>query len=145
MALLRASAKGVNPQYILSDNGGNFQAANNILHAMWAEHTCGEVRRRRPDITWQFNPPYASHYGGCFERLIGAAKTALYHALPDHFGLSLEQLQTAFAVVEGVLNARPLAAPTAEGGLVPLTPNHFLHGSASHEAVLTHPGFGGTR
>ncbi len=46
---------------------------------------------------------------------------------------------TAFAIVEGILNSRPLAYTSTDGrDLVPLTPNHFLYGSAS-EALLLLP------
>ncbi len=132
LALTRAGSHGVDPHTILSDNGGNFDGANRLLRALWAALPQEELQRRRPLIRWRFNPPYASHYGGVFERLIGAAKFALYHALPSHSALSLEQLQTAFAVVEGILNSRPLAYVSAhEADIQPLTPNHFLGGGGS--------------
>ena len=132
MALTRLTARGVNPSTVLSDNGTNFHAANKLLKELNTTLAAAELDKKKPHIKWVFNPPYASHYGGVFERLIGAAKSALYHALPSHFSLTLEQLYTAFAEVEGLLNARPLAYVSAEGGdITPLTPNHFLAGSAS--------------
>ncbi len=132
MALTRLAARGVNPSTVLSDNGTNFHAVNKLLKALNTTLAAAELERRKPKIKWLFNPPYASHYGGVFERLVGAAKSALYHALPSHFSLSLEQLYTAFAEVEGIMNTRPLAyVSTEEGDLTPLTPNHFLAGSAS--------------
>ncbi len=132
MALMRAGSHGVNPHTILSDNGGNFDGANRLLRALWENMPQEELERKKPAIKWRFNPPYASHYGGVFERLIGAAKAALHHALPSQMSLSLEQLQTAFAVVEGILNSRPLAYVSSHpADISPLTPNHFLGGSAS--------------
>jgi hypothetical protein len=131
MALTRAASRGTNPQTILSDNGSNFDGANRLLRHLWANMPQAELQTRRPDIKWLFNPPYASHYGGVFERMIRAAKEALYHALPEHMTLSLEQLATAFAQVQGILNARPLSYTTTDGDLTPITPNHFLYGSAS--------------
>lgn len=134
LALSRVSEKGVKPRTILSDNGSNFEAANNMRGLVWQalEQERGELERRNPTITWKFNPPYASHYGGVFERLIGAAKQALYHAVPISRTLTLEQLVTAFAIVEGTLNSRPLAYVAGEAAeAAPLTPNHFLYGSAS--------------
>ncbi len=54
------------------------------------------------------------------------------HVLPSHYSLTLEQLLTAFAQVEAILNARPLTyVCTQPGESLPLTPNHFLYGSAS--------------
>ncbi len=129
MALARAEARGVQPRAILSDNGSNFDGANKLLAALWGNLPLRELEQRKPHVKWRFNPPYAPHYGGVFERLIGAAKAALYHALPQHHLFSLEQLVTAFAQVEKVLNNRPLTYVSGEDGdLTPLTPNHFLHG-----------------
>ena len=132
MSFTRLSAKGVNPSNVLTDNGSNFVAGNRLLSELNSKLRQGSLEQKRPEIRWYFNPPYASHFGGVFERLIGAAKAALYHALPSHFSLSLEQLQTAFAEVEGLLNTRPLAYIGVEGlENTALTPNHFLVGSAS--------------
>ena len=132
MAFARAAAKGVLPHVVLSDNGTNFHAANNLLKELSNRLEQGGIEDRRPNIKWKFNPPYASHYGGVFERLIGAAKSALYHALPAHHLLTLEQFTTALAEVEGVLNARPLAYISAgQDDFSALTPNHFLCGAAS--------------
>ncbi len=137
LALTRASARGVNPHTILSDNGGNFDGANRLLRALWQALPQEQLESRRPEIRWRFNPPYASHYGGVFERLIKAAKEALYHVLPSHLSLTLEELQTAFAVVEGVLNTRPLAYTSTDGrDYAPITPNHFLYGAASEPLLL---------
>ena len=132
LALTRATSRGVHPHMILSDNGGNFEGANRLLRALWQALPQEKLQERMPQVQWRFNPPYASHYGGVFERLVGAAKSALYHVLPSHLSLSWEQLLTAFAVVEGILNARPLAYTSSDAqDYAPLTPNHFLYGSAS--------------
>ncbi len=134
LALSRAHERGVRPMEIISDNGGNFQAAGHLQGKLWEVlQEQGEAREAAfPQIKWRFNPPYASHWGGVFERLIGATKSALYHALPPMLLFNLEQLQTAFALVEGALNSRPLAYVSgAAEELAPLTPNHFLYGSAS--------------
>ncbi len=132
LALTRVGSRGVDPHTILSDNGGNFDGANRLLRALWAALPQNELEHRKPLIKWRFNPPYASHYGGVFERLIGAAKAALHYALPLTQATTLEQLQTAFSVVEGILNARPLAYLSAHADdFQPLTPNHFLGGGGS--------------
>ncbi len=137
LALTRASARGVNPHTVLSDNGGNFTGANKLLRALWKTLPQGELEERRPEISWRFNPPYASHYGGVFERLIRAAKEALYHVLPAHLTLTLEELSTAFAVVEGILNSRPLSYASSDAAdATPLTPNHFLCGSGASPLIL---------
>ncbi len=132
LALTRATSRGVHPHTILSDNGGNFVAANRLLQQLWKSMPKRELQSKAPHIQWCFNPPYASHYGGVFERLIRAAKESLCHVLPSQMSLSLEQLLTSFAVVEAILNARPLAYVSSDpADPAPLTPNHFLHGSGS--------------
>ncbi len=133
-ALSRVSERGVRPRLILSDNGSNFEAASRMQGVLWEllEKDKQRLEEKYPLVDWKFNPPYASHYGGVFERLIGAAKRALYHALPTTQSVTLEQLITAFAIVEGTLNARPLGY--VGGGAeeaAPLTPNHFLYGAGS--------------
>ncbi len=133
-ALSRVAERGVRPALFLSDNGGNFEAANRMKGVLWEvlEKEKEKLEERYPLIQWKFNPPYASHYGGVFERLIGAAKRALYHALPATLSVTLEQLVTAFAIVEGTLNSRPLGyVGGGEEEAAPLTPNHFLYGSSS--------------
>ncbi len=130
MALTRAATRGVNPTEVVTDNGANFEAASALMQRINEELQTKDVQERRPEVKWRFNPPYASHYGGVFERMVKATKEALYHALPSHMSLSLEQLRTALAVVESILNSRPLAyVSTDPKDPLPLTPNHFLHGS----------------
>ena len=132
MAFTRLSARGVNPTAVLTDNGTNFTAGKHLLAELRAKLQEGEIDTHRPNAKWYFNPPHASHFGGVFERLIGAAKAALNHALPPHFSLTLEQLHMAFAKVEGLLNTRPLAYVGGEGvEMTALTPKHFLAGGAS--------------
>ena len=132
LAFSRVNSKGVMPKLVLSDNGSNFVGANRLQHKLWTLLRLDQrkLEEQLPKIDWKFNPPYASHYGGVFERLIGAAKRALYHVLPDTLSLTMEQFITALSIVEGILNSRPLAYVGGEGEEVPLTPAHFLAGSA---------------
>ena len=142
-ALTRAAERGVRPSMLLSDNGTNFQAAHHLQGTLWAilREDKERLQSACPDIKWRFNPPYASHWGGVFERLIGSVKRALYHALPGTSLFTMEQLQTAFAIVEGTLNSRPLAYLSGEAGEpAPLTPNHFLYGSASRPVQVVPAG-----
>ncbi len=103
MALTRLASRGANPTDILSDNGGNFEGTNNLLQSLWNAAPKDILTKRAPHINWRFNPPYASHYGGLFERLIKATKDALMHALPTHCTYTKEELTTTFATVEGIL------------------------------------------
>ena len=127
----RLSCRGVSPRMVVSDNGSNFVGANKLQGVLWELLRSDRLKVEAQDarVEWKFNPPYASHYGGVFERLIGAAKRALYHVLPDTLTLTLEQFITALAIAESVVNSRPLAYVGGEGEEVPLTPAHFLAGS----------------
>ncbi len=139
LALARTAERGVRPTIILSDNGGNFQAANQLQGEVWhLLRDAADARERAfPHVEWHFNPPHASHWGGVFERLVGSVKKVLMHALPATLLFTTEQLQTVFALAEGVLKTRPLVYVL--GGaeeLAPLTPNHFLYGSASRPMYM---------
>lgn len=137
LALSRVRQRGVQPKLVITDNGTNFKGAHNLLEKLQEVATEKKMEEALPHIRWLFNPPLASHFGGLFERLIRSAKRALYHALPAHLSLTLEELQTAFAQVEGALNNRPLAYVGNEEDATPITPNHFLYGSASQPAFPT--------
>ena len=128
----RLTSRGVAPRLVLTDNGTNFIGAKNLQGLLWEtlRKDQEELCAKHPSIEWKLNPPYASHYGGVFERLVGATKRALYHVLPDTFSITLEQFVTALAIVEGVLNSRPLAYFGSELEDLPLTPGHFLYGAA---------------
>ena len=60
--------------------------------------------------------------------MVKAAKKATYTVLRDR-DVTDQELITVFAVVESLLNFRPLTYQSSDPpGSVPLTPNHFLHG-----------------
>ena len=64
-------------------------------------------------IDWQFNPPEAPHFGGVFERMIKAAKRAIYAVLKEA-DVDDEELQTVFTGTESLLNSRPLTIQSVE-------------------------------
>lgn len=58
---------------------------------------------------WEFNPPHASHMGGCWERMIGTARRILDAMLLQlNTRLTHEMLSTLMAEVSAIMNARPL-------------------------------------
>ena len=60
--------------------------------------------------------------------MIKAAKKAIY-AILGNADVTDEELLTAFVAAEGLINSRPLTYQSSNPqDLVPLTPNHFLHG-----------------
>ena len=78
-------------------------------------------------ITWKFDPPGGPHHGGVYEAMIKTAKTALNDVLFKR-DLTDEELQTALASAEGLLNQRPLSYVGADQEEFVVTPNHFLYG-----------------
>ncbi|XP_053400551.1 uncharacterized protein LOC128557312 [Mercenaria mercenaria] len=79
-------------------------------------------------IQWQFIPPFAPHWGGVHEIMIKRTKRATY-AILQNASVTDEELMTAFAGAEGLINSRPLTYQTSNpADCIPLTPNNFLHG-----------------
>jgi len=119
------------PEEMLSDNGKNFVAADKEFH----ERTDKLVKdpelmsqMTNKGIKWNFNPPYAPHFGDVFETMIKAAKRAIM-AILSKADVTDEELMTAFTEAEALINSRPLTYQSAHpNDDVPHTPNHFLHG-----------------
>ena len=114
------------PSVIYSDNGSNFIGVANLFQKLnWSKIEESANTKR---IKWIFNPPSAAWWGGWWERLIRTVKDLLKRML-GNAKLNSEQLRTWLAVVENVVNERPLTAVTEDTeDLVPLTPAMFLRG-----------------
>ncbi|KAL4702854.1 hypothetical protein ACJJTC_007108 [Scirpophaga incertulas] len=114
-----------------SDNGTNFMGANSYLkdlyqflakHASHFENFFSENR-----VEWRFNPPSASHFGGCWESMVKTIKNHLFKVIGKQL-LSYEELYTVLTQVEGLLNSRPLTTLSSDPSEPSaLTPNHFLN------------------
>ena len=91
----------------------------------------------RKEIRWRFNPPYASHMGGIWERVIRSIKRVL-SAICSEQALTDDVLLTLFAEAEHIVNSRPLTPVVLdhEGG-VPLSPNHLLLLCAEDHSIGT--------
>ncbi len=127
-ALDRFCARRGVPSRIVSDNGTNFTAAAAEVTGLWKKEARQLYQEKRPQINWEFLPPYAPHFGGVHERMIGATKSAMYHVFRPSTAITVENFLTALAVVEGILNSRPLTYVTADDdALTPLTPADFLN------------------
>ena len=79
------------------------------------------------DITWKFNLPCASWYGGFFEILVKLTKRCLRKTLGNAL-LAFEELETVLIETEGVLNSRPLTFVSSDIGEAPLTPSCLVIG-----------------
>ena len=99
-------------QEFRSDRGTNFVGATDDLRIDSISVEDGPVKQLlyKSGTKWRFNPPYASHMGGSWERLIGVSRRVLESVLKEHSHLKLthEVLSTFLAEVMAVVNSRPL-------------------------------------
>ncbi|XP_057687730.1 uncharacterized protein LOC130913275 [Corythoichthys intestinalis] len=113
---------------IRSDNGTNFVGANRELkEALTAfNHNKMQGALLHEGVTWNFNPPAASHHGGVWERLIRMVRKVLESVLHQQI-LDDEGLQTVLCEAEAILNSRPITTISEQpDDLEALTPNHIL-------------------
>ena len=151
-ALMRFMARRPGLTHLYSDNGSNFQGAFNIINkkakelALSAAPTshvvsskdlravCESVAPRllKEGIQWTFLPPYASHYAGVWERIVGLVKRHLGR-VSNGDKLHYDTFHTVIVQIEGILNDRPLTSvPTDVADMAecrPLRPRHILHPS----------------
>lgn len=116
-----------------SDNGTTFTGADKELARAYRDAL------RDPDflnqtvsdaVAWKFIPPQAPHFGGLWEAGVRSVKHHLRRVLGSHT-LTFEELTTTLCKIEACLNSRPLGPLTAAiDDYEPLTPGHFLIGSA---------------
>ena len=129
-ALRRFIARRGNVSSITSDNGTNLVSGNKDLKESISEWNSVYIEDwlKQRHIEWKFNPPYASHFGGVFEREIRSVRKILFSMLNDQIiKLNDENLCTIMCEVEAVLNNRPLTEVSSDSSnLEALTPNHLL-------------------
>ena len=127
-SLRRFIARRGTPEIIRSDNGTNFVAGNKELNqaiSEWNNERINDFLLQR-HVKWVFNPPSASHHGGCWERCIRTVRKVL-NALLNEQPLDDEGLSTLFCEVEAIINSRPITRTSDDpADLEPLTPNHLL-------------------
>nr|CAB3263157.1 uncharacterized protein LOC104265735 [Phallusia mammillata] len=115
-------------KHMYSDNGTNFVGAERVLRESVDEWNQQQIHNylRQKAVTWHFNPPSASHFGGAWERMVRSVRRILMTLLPDK-PLDDDLLHTLFLEVEDIVNSRPLTQVQLEvGEELPLTPNHLL-------------------
>ncbi|XP_065084849.1 uncharacterized protein LOC135707055 [Ochlerotatus camptorhynchus] len=116
-----------------SDNGRNFVGANNELRDLVSskEHRNAITQEcNQQGIRWHFNPPRASHFGGLWEAAIHSAQKHFIRVLGKHT-LAFDDMETLLCQIECCLNSRPIIALSDDPtDYEPLTPGHFLTGSA---------------
>lgn len=129
MALRRFTARRGNPFELISDQGTNFKGGERELRETFAA-LAPELREQlaKKQIRFQFNPPNAPHFGGCWEREIRSLKQALTATIGAQ-SVTFEVLQTVLVEIEGILNAKPLGYTSSDiADPDPITPNSLLMG-----------------
>ncbi|XP_055622837.1 uncharacterized protein LOC129766344 [Toxorhynchites rutilus septentrionalis] len=107
------------PAEIHTDNGTNFQGAENLLRKQInAIHNELASTFTNTDTKWMFIPPEAPHMGGAWERKARSIKSAMQVAYNNDRKLDDEGLETLIVEAEN----------DDEGEA--LTPNHFLMGNS---------------
>lgn len=107
-ALERFTSRRRTPSEIIGDNGTNFVGAVNESRELVNNIDKAKIQR-----LWVFNPPGAPHFGGVFEIMVKAVKKALYAVLGSN-DVTDEELITACAGVESLINSRPLTYQSAD-------------------------------
>jgi len=129
-SLRRFVARRGRPHVIFSDNGTNFEGANNLLGKLDWKKIQEETGLWK--IQWNFNPPSAPWWGGFWERIVGLVKTLLKRVL-GNARLTYEELNTLLCDAEEVINSRPLTYISENvDDLLPLSPSLFLSEIKSH-------------
>ena len=142
-AIRRMTARRGQPAVFYSDNGTNFHGADQemrdaIRSLQDDQQLSDEMANSR--TKWKFIPPGAPHMGGAWERLVRSVKRALQAVLKERAPRE-ETLLTALAEAEHTVNCRPLTHVSVDPrDDEPLTPNHFLIGTASGRPHLSHFG-----
>ena len=110
-----------------SDNGTNFVGSQKMIQEMLTV-TNQKLHNFCVDkgIMWHFQPPYASHMSGVWERLIRNVRKAIIASLGNQV-LDDYRLLTVFCEIEYTVNSRPITKVSDDvNDCEALTPNHFL-------------------
>jgi hypothetical protein len=129
-AIRRFIARRGTVKLFRSDNGTNLVGAEREMREEIAKWNTSHFHQafRQQAVTWIFNPPSGSHFGGVWERLIRSVRKILYSLMKEQMiHLDDESLQTLFCEVEAIMNSRPITSVSSDpNDLEVLTPNHLL-------------------
>lgn len=118
---------------IWSDNATTFQGANAELRALLKEarpafDAAPDYLAKR-DITLEFIPAKAQHFGGFREAGVKSTKSLLKKILESRI-LTFEEISTLTVRIKMALNCRPLTALSRDADdLEALTPGHLIRGA----------------
>ena len=117
------------PEKVWSDNGTNIVGARSEMSRSMKQLDRSKIIRaaRQKDVEWVFNPPYASHHGGVWERHIRTVRQVMVAVLGLSPCLTDEIFMTSFCEIENLINSRPITKCNESiNDPAPLTPNHLL-------------------
>jgi len=103
------------PSDVYTDNGTNFVGAiRDMRELRQAFLKCVQQETildfsAQEEISWHFNPPLASHFGGIWETGVKAMKFHLKRVAGTAL-LNCDEMETLLAQIEAVLNSRPLTS-----------------------------------
>ena len=134
-------ARGNTVCILNSDNATNFKGADAEMKRGLADLKSNRVDCELANraVEWHFNPPYASHQGGVYERMIKSVRKVLA-GLPAFLVKtpSDETLLTVLKECEAIINDRPLTyIGNSPDEPSPLTPNMILHGYLCKDSYRT--------
>ncbi|XP_044019550.1 uncharacterized protein LOC122859932 [Aphidius gifuensis] len=136
-ALKRFVARRGYPTDIYSDNGLNFQGANNELIKLQDQLKSNDAQNKLQEffntkkIQWHFTPPLSPHFGGLWEAAVKSFKHHFKRVIKPDILLSQEEFNTLIIEIEAILNSRPLTPiSTDPSDFMVLSPGHFLIGHA---------------
>ncbi|KAK0144597.1 hypothetical protein N1851_017050 [Merluccius polli] len=127
-ALRRFIARRGQVRLMRSDNGTNFVGTERELREAVQALENAKIQDilQSKGITWMFNPPAASHFGGVWERQIRTIRKVLYSIVKQET-IDDEGLHTLMCDVEAIINSRPITRVSNDpNDLEALTPNHLL-------------------
>ncbi|XP_041451825.1 uncharacterized protein LOC121405267 [Drosophila obscura] len=117
---------------LYSDNGTTFHGARRELTEMQrmavSQSQDEDIASflTSQEINWHFIPQSAPHFGGIWETGVRSIKHHLRRVIGSS-ALTFEEYSSVLTQIEGLLNSRPLCAPS-DHSLDPLNPAHFLTG-----------------
>ena len=114
------------PSQFISDNGKTFKAAAKYLDAVFKDGAL-QTHLQGLGVDWKFNVERAPWWGGAYERMVRSTKRCL-KKLIGRSHISLDELTTALAEIEAVLNSRLLSYISSEDLDEPVTPSHLIVG-----------------
>lgn len=127
-SLRRFMARRGQVVHIQSDNATNFTGAERELREALEALNHSQIQGvlQQHGVTWCFNPPAGSHFGGIWERMIRMVRGILNSVLRQQL-LDDDGLHTATCEAEAILNDRPITKLSDDpNDLEPLAPNHIL-------------------